>query len=442
MNIGSRASGNETIEMAANYKQPPKFDDKTSYETWSNEIKIWECMTDLDVKKRALAVTLSLTGKARETAVSIAVEKLNDDNGMKTLITELDKVFKKEDKDLAYEAYTTFDTYKRTEGTKIGDYIYQFERFYSMCKDLKMELPDAVLAFKLLDNANLSSREKQLAMTACTELTLASMKSAMKRIFGERTGITSEEGDVSCSSTGPITVKQESAYFVYKQKDRRPVSKTPGAYNKVQVGTNPLNKFGRRSSCAICRSVFHWAKQCPHKDEQANLTELGGNSQQETVDDETETCNITLFTKEASINEVLVTESCGAAVIDTACTKTVCGENWLKQYVGTLKTCDKKKLIKQPSIKRFKFGDGNVVQSSQKVTIPAKIGDTQCNIETEVVRADIPLLLSKQSLKRAGTVLDMSKDKVTMFDQPVDLELTSSGHYCIDISGKKFSDCS
>jgi hypothetical protein len=40
-----------------------------------------------------------------------------------------------------------------------------------------MILPDAVLAFKLLDTACLDGREKQLDLTAYTELTLASMKS-------------------------------------------------------------------------------------------------------------------------------------------------------------------------------------------------------------------------------------------------------------------------
>ncbi|KAL5012987.1 hypothetical protein ScPMuIL_011538 [Solemya velum] len=50
----------------------------------------------------------------------------------------------------------------------------------------------------------------------------------------------------------------------------------------------------------------------------------------------------------------------------------------------------------------------------------------KCNIEAEVVKADIPLLLSKESLKRAETVLDLSNDSATMFKQPVDLEFTSS----------------
>lgn len=62
------------------------------------------------------------------------------------------------------------------------------------------------------------------------------------------------------------------------------------------------------------------------------------------------------------------------------------------------------------------------------------IGQTKCQIATEVVPVDIPLLLSKTSLKRAGAVLDIEKDKATMFKQSVKLELISSGH-CVDIRG-------
>ena len=72
-----------------------------------------------------------------------------------------------------------------------------------------------------------------------------------------------------------------------------------------------------------------------------------------------------------------------------------------------------------------------------KAKIPAQIGDTKCSIETEVVGIDLTLLLSKDSLKRAKAVLDMCNNKATMFHQPVELNYTSTGHYCINISGKQ-----
>ena len=39
--------------------------------------------------------------------------------------------------------------------------------------------------------------------------------------------------------------------------------------------------------------------------------------------------------------------------------------------------------------------------SEESVIIPAKIGETVCKIKIEVVQNGVPLLLSKESLKRA-----------------------------------------
>ena len=38
-------------------------------------------------------------------------------------------------------------------------------------------------------------------------------------------------------------------------------------------------------------------------------------------------------------------------------------------------------------------------------------------------------------------MLDMCNDTATMFHQPVELNYTSTGHYCIDISGKQETKC-
>lgn len=135
-------------------------------------------------------------------------------------------------------------------------------------------------------------------------------------------------------------------------------------------------------------------------------------------------------------------ESLGSAVIDTACTRTVCDEKWLDHYVGQLTQDELLKMKDVKSARPFKFGDGRIVHSTKKVKIPAVIAQTKCHIETEVVPADIPLLLSKTSLKRAGAVIDIENDKALMFKKPVKLQLTSSGHYCVNLRDKNTPDVS
>lgn len=403
--------------MVSNYKVPPKFDEARPYECWKNEVSIWRLVTDLDKKKQALAVALGLEGRARETALEIPAADLNKDDGMETLLAKLDAVFLREEKDRAYEAYSHFDSISKDNAMSMTDYIIDFEQRYNRMKNYNMTLPDAVLAFKLLDTACIEEKSRQLALTACTDLTFASMKSALKRIFGGK-------ASGACNSNET----QDAVFFTEQKlpgKFRRSNGPFQSGQQQPQKGTNPLDKYGKRTKCAICQSTYHWAKDCPHRRNEVKLTE----------DENVEECNITLYTKVVTDSQIFLTESLGSAIIDTACTRTVCGEKWLDSYIKDLKQSQTDKMLQteSPSCRPFRFGDGQVVHSYRKVKLPAKIGQTKCHIETEVVPADIPLLLSKMSLKKAGTVLDMENDRVVMFKQPVPLELTSSGHYCVDI---------
>ncbi|KAJ8040047.1 hypothetical protein HOLleu_14234 [Holothuria leucospilota] len=91
----------------------------------------------------------------------------------------------------------------------------------------------------------------------------------------------------------------------------------------------------------------------------------------------------------------------------------------------------------EKSSRPFKSGHGSVVKSTEKVIIEAKIGKTKCNILTEVVPINLPLLLRKESLKRAETHLNIHQHKATMFGEKIQLEMTSTGHYCVDIIGQR-----
>ena len=399
---------------AANYKIPPTFDEGKPYESWKNEVQMWTRVTELGKKKQALAVALALTGRARETAMEVPIDDLNKDAGMTTLLDALDKLFLKEEKDVTYEAYSNFDRITRDSDVSMTDYIIDFEKRYLRMRKYKMELPDAVLAFKLLDTACIEVKDRQLALTACTDLTFASMKSGLKRIFGGKT------------SAKMMGINQDIAYVATEQRRQRSRSSWPeGEQSKTPLpGTNPLDKHGSRSKCAICQSTFHWAKDCPHKGEQVTLTQ------------DIDECNITLFTKESHTDaEIFLTECFSSAIIDTACTHTVCGEEWLDSYITGLSKSESEKMkrTEQRSNRPFKFGDGKVVHATRTLKIPAKIGQTKCNIETEVVPVKIPLLLSKSSMKKAGTVLNMENGSAVMFNQPVQLDFASSGHYCVNI---------
>ena len=72
--------------------------------------------------------------------------------------------------------------------------------------------------------------------------------------------------------------------------------------------------------------------------------------------------------------------------------------------------------------------------SLYKVILPCVIADIEVSIINDVVNADIPLLLSKDAMKRAETCLNFEDDAVTMLKKKIPLNCTSSGHYYIPIT--------
>ena len=124
-----------------------------------------------------------------------------------------------------------------------------------------------------------------------------------------------------------------------------------------------------------------------------------------------------------------VAETLNHTVLDSGCTKTVCGASWLDSYTETLSECDRKKIIWSKS--EVKFGDGKTVSSLKSVSIPAQIGKREVSIKTDVIDNELPLLLSKEAMKKAETKIDFTKGKINILGQEMDIKFTLSGHYSI-----------
>ena len=139
------------------YKNPPKFNSETKpYDRYVEELRAWSIITPLDRNQRGLAVALSFpendpSGIRDKVFNEIQIANLNMDAGLDTLITYMDSLFKKQEISDVYERYTKFHRYEKSNEIKMDSYILEFEKLYNRIKNKEMELPQAVLAFKLLD---------------------------------------------------------------------------------------------------------------------------------------------------------------------------------------------------------------------------------------------------------------------------------------------------
>ncbi len=73
------------------------------------------------------------------------------------------------------------------------------------------------------------------------------------------------------------------------------------------------------------------------------------------------------------------------------------------------------------------------MKSKEAVCIPAVMAGQQVRINTDVVDSDIPLLLSKDSMKKARVKLDLEHDAAEILGVRVPLNSTTSGHYCVPL---------
>ena len=196
---------------------------------------------------------------------------------------------------------------------------------------------------------------------------------------------------------------------------------------------------------------MHYANQCPHslRKESAHVTEDVEEDVEEVelvlltevTEDQVEEIELILMSEHQILDkqEIFVAEASKSAVIDTACTKTVGGEIWLDDYVESLTLPQLEETQYLESATKFKFGDGRHVTAVKKAIIPVEIAGRKCKIEMEVVKENIPLLLSKSSLKKLDALIDIKNDRAQILGKDIDLKQTSSGHYCLDICQTKES---
>ena len=415
-----------------------------NYELYKEKLLAWQMVTDIPVDKQGIVIALTLPNddkhKIQEEVFSqIGREKLSQENGLDTLINFLDSKLMKDDLSDSLEKFEEFEDFQRVNGQNITEYIAAFDSRYRKMEKFKIKLPSEILAFKLLRRANISKEEKMLVLTgmnyANRETLYEEAKQSLKKFKGDIT-----EGSISTAAS----VKLEPAFLAeneeallaagyYKQgQGKRSVRTGRGGYSRgggqrgqgqeARRKMNPTGPDGKPLTCRVCGSYRHLMKDCPDSWENIKKVNI--------VEDE----NVVLFTgynKEEIYQLGVDARNC--AILDSACSSTVCGQNWMDSYINSLNEVDRKKIKQTTGERTFKFGGGTRLKSRAEYCLPAVIAGKEETIKTDVVGSDIPLLLSRTAMKRAGVKMDLENDSATIFGKDIALNRTTSGHYCIPI---------
>ena len=225
--------------------------------------------------------------------------------------------------------------------------------------------------------------------------------------------------------------------------NRRFFGNSRGSYKNSGSRNNPLNKEGNVSTCAICGSRMHWAKSCPHSYERTVDTLYSSGDANNKKEEEVQITLLTQDDGDAKM-ERLLGETIGAVVLGSGCSRTVCGTAWLDLYLDTLDEEATPQIQYEESSAVFRFGNGKKFTAQHFVKLPCVVAGKHVNIKADVVSCNIPLLLSKESMKNASMVINMNDDTTTVFGKQVSLMSTTMGHYilpiCAPISAKRVND--
>ena len=200
-----------------------------------------------------------------------------------------------------------------------------------------------------------------------------------------------------------------------------------GNQQNSRKGVNPTGPYGRLLTCKSCGSFRNLVVNCPDSWEnlaKVNISESDDNTQEHVV----------FFTGvDKTEISLMGTDARNCAVLDSACSRTLCGETWINDYIEHLDETDRSKIKYEQGERMLKFGGGTYLYSKGPYSLPACTAGKAVTIKMDVVESDIPLLLSRSAMKMAAVKMNLENDTAVIIGNTVALNLHSSGHYCIPI---------
>ena len=290
----------------SSYKHPPVLSDGIQYETWVKELNLWSLCCKLDKKEQGPAVALSLSGNAGQSALDIDVETLNSDGGLQAVINKLNGLYLKDVNQRIYVAMKNFEQYKRPPNTSIDNYLTEFDIRYNRLKAHSIQLPDAVLAYRLLESANLEQSKSELVRATINNMSFTEMKAQLRKledsavIVGDDGNfmIKNEPEDVSYNRSferggrggrgggrggrGGFHGSQRGGRSNYNNYNNSYSNNNNQNYNNYNNSNNDFNNdnnynnyySGRgrgrsrgrgRGACFVCSSLEHQVRDCPER---------------------------------------------------------------------------------------------------------------------------------------------------------------------------------
>ena len=263
--------------------EPPSFISETkSYETYEKDLKRWALLTSVDVTKQALMVVHYLDGDPSGIKDKIDGEiedvKLQCKEGIANLLEFFKKIYQKDSLADGFNKYISFGKLRRSPNTNIQEFIPEWTSAYKKAVNVGCSLSDKVLAFMLLDAANLSNIEKNLVLTGVSyeeANLLEQMEKALRKFVGRSVlsgDVERVEDSTFLTADNVEKVLFNKGWVKKKDKMKREAGDPPGPQARKKNWTGKDGKVAKCFKCRCeheddceCPCTFHLANQCNNK---------------------------------------------------------------------------------------------------------------------------------------------------------------------------------
>ena len=436
----------------------PTFDTSMNVEAYEQEVEAWKLVTGTANTKQAIVLILALKEELRQHIwENLSRDDLNKENGVTTYLKYLKDNYGKDDLLDSLERYRDFRDCRRQDGQTISDFIAEFSSKVNKITKKGITIPDEVLSFELMTKSGITIEERKLVATGVDFTKKAQMlqatKNSLKKFIGTHKAKSSGfdtpiklVDQVSEATIPPQDVNYNRSYPRGNNRGYRgnrgfrgnPRGNNPSRgrnyyqnqYNNQRQRSeqNPIGKDGNLMKCYRCGSDKHFIRFCSSPVHTfSNLTTSNDWSSLENYEEHNNIMMSNLPEKNS-----LSIEARGHMVIDTACAQTCSGEDWMNDYITNhLSPEERKEIIETKGWRSFRFGGGPMLISTAELIIPAIFAGEKIKIRVDVVKQDVPLLLSMRALQRARGNISMEKQEITLWGRNAPFTISSTGHILV-----------
>ena len=380
-----------------------------------------KCLVDPDPADKA---TLQEAGLP--TSLSSGVPK-----GVCSLIIALNKAgFRQSPAEVSFAALREFQECRRKSGERMADFLFRFDLARTTAAKHGIETgDDATTAQLLLLKADLTAedRRKVLGMLGSTTLTLDGVRQSIRTLFATEDDDFSSPGNSEVAMTATRHPLSNNGTFDWRScvdevevELRLPGEQVfatrsvfiPKSFTKTDHRSKGKKKW--EPGCWTCGALDHFKSQCPKSRVQRSTPQKPKTVNQSEINGEFHYDDFVLYPVWSTFSTSTPAEvALPVGYLDSACTASVCGSEWLAMYRRHLPTgC----VVNEHQQRRsFSFGRDTRV-STTRVSLPIWPAGEEVRIEVSILQDGdgyrLPLLLSRVVHRDLGLLVDHSNSTV------------------------------